>query len=131
MNAAVELHDSEVVAISRVAGAVVVRLSAYVHRSSGRPGIDPGSGWSQAVEFTFACGLVDTLPAELPCTLDDGDVSGSVEFVGMVPLPLSVRSLVLFKARGVHGEPVGIRGYGLEVSPVTEAVYVEEFPGSL
>jgi hypothetical protein len=35
------------VAVEPAAGAVTVRLAAYVHRSDGRPGFDPGSGWSR------------------------------------------------------------------------------------
>src|SRR5262245_6521240 len=35
------------VAVEPAAGAVTVRLAAHVHRSDGRPGFDPGSGWSR------------------------------------------------------------------------------------
>ena len=45
VNAAVELHDSLVVVVDSIAGVVTVRLRAYVHRSNGRPGFDPGSGY--------------------------------------------------------------------------------------
>ena len=35
------------VAVEPAAGAVPVRLAVDVHRSDGRPGFDPGSGWSR------------------------------------------------------------------------------------
>jgi hypothetical protein len=130
VNAAVELHDSEVVAVVQSEGAVVVRLSAYVHRSSGRPGFDPGSGWSQAVDLVFADGVVECSPVELPFTLDDGRVSGGAELAGMLPLPASVPSAVHFEARGLHKERLAVRGSGLEVVPVAEATFVETFPGA-
>jgi hypothetical protein len=129
VNAAVELHDSEVVAVTSAAAAVVVRLSAYVHRSDGRPGYDPGSGWSQPVELVFAGGVVEEQPAELPCTLDDGCVAGGAEFKGLIPLPASVGSAVLFEARGLYGELLAVRGAGLEVVAVGEGRFVESFPG--
>lgn len=130
MNAAVELHDSQVLAVESVGGAVVVRLAAYVHRSDGRPGFDPGSGWSQAVELVFARGEVEERPAGLPCTLDDGVVSGAVTFDGLVPLPASVESSVTFEARGLYGERLVVRGARLEVVSVGEASFVESFPGT-
>lgn len=130
MNAAVELHDSQVVAVESVAGAVVVRLAAYVHRSDGRPGFDPGSGWSQLVELVFAGGVVEEQPAELPCTLDDGGVSDGATFDGLVPLPASVGSSVRFEVRGLYGERLAVRGAGLEVIAVAEGAFVESFPGT-
>jgi hypothetical protein len=53
VNAAIELHDSQVVAVESATGTIIVWLAAYVHRSDGRPGFDPGSGWSQRVALEF------------------------------------------------------------------------------
>jgi len=36
VNAAIELHDSKVIAVESVAGAVVVQLAASIHRSDGK-----------------------------------------------------------------------------------------------
>jgi hypothetical protein len=130
MNAAVELHDSDVVAVEAAGTAVVVRLAAYVHRSDGRPGMDPGSGWSQPVELVFTGGQVEERPAELPCTLDDGRVSGGAEFAGIVPLPASVNTAVQFEAQGLCGERLTVRGTGLEVVAVGDGTFIESFPGT-
>jgi hypothetical protein len=129
VNAAVELHDSDVVAIEPAAGTVVVRLMAYVHRSDGRPGFDAGSGWSQLVELVFADGVVEERPAALPCTLDEGCVSGGAEFAGIVPLPASVSLAVRLEARGLYGERLAVRGTRLEVIAVAEGTFIESFPG--
>ncbi|MBN9522894.1 hypothetical protein J0H58_30995 [bacterium] len=130
MNTAIELHDSAISAVFESGSTVVVRLSpAYVHRSTGRPGIDPGTGWVQEVELRFANGVIECPLTDLPCTLGDGFVTGGIEFRNAVPLPLSVESEVRFEARTVHGERLVVRGSGLDVSPVTDAKYVEEFPG--
>ncbi len=130
MNAAVELHDSEVVAVESAVGAVVVRLAAYVHRSEGQPGFDAGTGWSQPVTLVFAGGVVDERPAVLPCTLDDGFVSGGVVLDGLLPVPESVGSPVRFEARGLYGERLVVRGTGLEVVAAADGVFVETFPGT-
>jgi hypothetical protein len=131
VNAAIEIHDSELAAVVETPNGVIVRLApAYVHRSTVRPGIDAGSGWSQPVEMLFVSGVVEGPLPELPCTLDDGSVSGGAEFRGMIPLPCGVETAVRFEARSLHGELVVIRGVGLKVKAVGEASYVEEFPGA-
>jgi len=130
MTAVVELHDTTVIAIIQNADTVVVRLSASVHRSDGRPGYDPGSCWSQVVDLTFVRGVVEEQPAELPCTLDDGQLLGTVEFDGLIPIPADLPSAIRFDARGLYGERLVIRGSGVRIVPLTEAVYVEAFPGT-
>jgi hypothetical protein len=52
-NAAVEIHDSTLERIEHEGDDIVAVFSAYVHRSAGRPGIDAGSGWSQALHLRF------------------------------------------------------------------------------
>ncbi len=130
VNAAIEIHDSELAAVILTQVGVIVRLApAYVHRSGGRPGFDAGSGWCQPVELVFVAGVVVGLLPELPCTLDDGIISGGAEFRGMIPLPYVVETAVHFEACNLHGDLVVIRGLGLEVKAIGEASYVEEFPG--
>lgn len=130
MNATIELHDSTVIAIESRAGSVVVRLDAYVHRSEGRPGIDPGSGWSQTVDLVFAGGVVEKQPSELPCWLSGGNVSAGVASAGMIPLPSSVLSSVRFEAIGLSGDQLIVRSERLEVVEVGEGRFVEAFPGT-
>lgn len=130
MNAAIEIHDSELAAVAVGEHGVIVRFaSAYVHRSAGRPGFDVGSGWLQPVEFEFASGVVEGRLPELPCTLDDGRISGGADLRGMIPLPCVVDCPVCFEARNIHGDLLVIRGVALEVRAIGEASYVEEFPG--
>jgi hypothetical protein len=129
VNAAVELHDSQVVAVDSIGGAVTVRLVAYVHRSNGRPGIDPGSGWSQRVDLVFSSGVIEERPDEMPFALDDGSISGGATFDGFIPLPTSIGGAVCFEARGMCGERLAIRGMGIVAVAAAEGVFVESFPG--
>jgi hypothetical protein len=130
VNAAIEIHDSELAAVVPTDSGVIIRLApAYVHRSVARPGFDAGTGWTQPVEMLFASGVVEGKLPELPCTLDDGSISGGAEFCGTIPLPCVVETAVCFEARSLHGDLVVIRGVALEVKPVGEACYVEEFHG--
>ena len=52
MNQSIELHDSVLGEIGFAEGdAKLSFVHAYIHRSEGRPGIDPGTGWSQKAEL--------------------------------------------------------------------------------
>ncbi len=131
MNAAIEFHDSKLLGIDETGGAVILRLSAYVHRSTGQPGRDAGTGWSQQVELVFAGGVVEHRPTELPpFTLEDGQVTGGIEQDGEIPVPVSIPAAVRFDGHGLYGERLVVSGIRLEVRATGEAVYVESFPGS-
>ena len=49
----IEVHDSTVQRITDVSGSVSIDLSAYIHKSDGRLGIDRGTGWVQEARLTF------------------------------------------------------------------------------
>jgi hypothetical protein len=54
MNRHIELHDSRIARIDISPGAVQLQFDrAYLHQSTGRPGIDPGTGWTQAARLVF------------------------------------------------------------------------------
>ncbi len=55
-NAAIELHDSEIVAINRDGTTLVLDLKAFVHRSHGVPGFDHGTEWLQSAALTLVNG---------------------------------------------------------------------------
>ena len=57
-NRLIELHDSEVLDVAHDGDDVMIPMSAYVHASVGRPGIDAGTGWTQPVRVTIFEGCV-------------------------------------------------------------------------
>jgi hypothetical protein len=63
-NASIELHDSVLDGIDQRPTALSLRLRAYVHRSNGEPGVDPGTGWCQPATVTLSNGRLDTHPIE-------------------------------------------------------------------
>jgi len=131
MNSAIELHDSEVTAVVRDGEAVRVEFGpAYVHRSTGRPGMDSGEGYLQAADLVFSG--VATLDEEGTCrgTVSDGSISvGDRELANVLPLPLvlvgKVSAVLHFASGGV------LRIHAGEVSCVLRgaARYVEPYEG--
>lgn len=132
MNACIELHDSRMHGVVAPGGSVVVQFRpAYVHRSEGRPGIDPGTGWVQDFDLVVSEAVLVSTFTELPRDLWDGSLSvGDEVFENEIPLPLDLRGAVRFSAEGSNGERLAIQGARATAEPVGEARYVEEFPGT-
>ena len=131
MNNLIELHDSTVVRITRCSDSFVVHFApAYVHRSQGRPGFDPGTGWVQDVDLVISEFVVESGFTEMPVDLDGGSLRvGTDVFENLIPIPLDVGAAIQFSAIGKSGESLLIRGNAATVFSVGEARYVEDFPG--
>lgn len=110
---------------------VLVLAPAYVHRSTGRPGIDPGTGWTGTARLAVGSGVIVARPAELPCELTTGSLRfGSREIANCVPVPFSEDGSVEFEAVTLFGERLAIQGRSLRLTLLGEAAFVESFPGS-
>jgi hypothetical protein len=117
MNKEIEFHDSKVGLIDVGNGIVTVKLTpAYVHQSSGRPGIDPGSGWLQEAWLRFSAGeILGQLPI-FPRDVSDGSLEQ--------PTPEKSQLQLEFNS----GEKIVVVGSAVEIKFIGEARYVEEFP---
>jgi hypothetical protein len=106
MNTGVELHDSCVAEVVREGSELrVVFRPAYVHRSDGAPGSDPGWGFLQPVEFKFR-DAVNSATGECLGVVSDGAVIVSgVEYSNIVPMPLTCEGTatarIEFASRGI------------------------------
>lgn len=88
MSDGLELHDSRVDHIEWDDGAAVVHFSlAYIHKSKGKPGRDPGTVWSQEADLI----LLDARVSEPWPTLPNAIAEGFLEVGGirheLIPLP--------------------------------------------
>ena len=130
-NVAIEIHDSTLECIESDGDALVAVFSAYVHRSSGRPGIDPGTGWSQTFHLRFrrgrASGNVDMVPIELL----GGHVDASNErFENVIPMPFNHVGPAMIELHGWNGIHIVLEGEGVEATLIGEARYIETFSAS-
>ena len=115
MKSALELQDSRIDEIVLTDGAAVIHFPhAYIHKSSGRPGRDPGTGWSQEAQLILAsASYVGALPA-LPGTIAEGHLEVGGIRHELVPLPFSRRvkaTLVLVFTDGTQFEISGERPF--------------------
>ena len=129
-NAALEFHDSEVVRVEVAGQRLAIVLSGYVHRSPGRPGVDPGSGWSEDTVLQFTGATVQGEFKNLPVSLSDGNLgTPDAVFSNVVPVPSSFQGPIHMELHGVTGERMTVDASGLELVLFGEAEYLDEFPG--
>jgi hypothetical protein len=131
MNAAVELHDTELASVDTIGDEVrIVLRPSYVHQSDGVPGVDRGTVWVQDIDIVVgqavATGDLDRLPTELGggyLLIDDK------RFNNCIPFPLSAAGHVIMRLELMWGGIVEVCGTGVAAKPVADPKYVEDFSG--
>src|SRR5512139_2612388 len=108
-NAALEFHDSKVVRVQRHGQSLTVVLAGYIHRSRGRPGVDPGTGWSQDAVLRFGGATIQGGFTSLPVRVWDGTV-GTPEglFKNVIPAPSSFDGPIHLELQSEAGEHVAV-----------------------
>ena len=125
---ALELHDSKVLSVVADGAAVRILLDAYVHVSTGKPGRDAGTGWSQEVALVVAFGTVHE-PHDGALWILDGEATLDGVPAGLLPLPLAVEGAVGLTLAGAEGR-LRVSGRGLTVVEQGEPVFVEKVPAT-
>ncbi len=127
-NASIELHDSDLDGIDRTPTALSLRLRAYVHRSNGEPGVDPGTGWCQAAIVTLFDGRLDTLPIELPATIYEGEVRVGDHDYCLIPCPFARDGKTSVSLVFSNGDRLLVTATGLTIAFSGEPEFVEDVP---
>jgi hypothetical protein len=127
MHGALQLYESRVREIVMEAGKVIVVLShAYIHKSAGDPGKDPGTGWSQEAQFVFeGCSLPNSLPP-LPNTIAEGAVEvGGVIYDDVIPLPFDRRARVTLRLTFMDSSSLQVTGVRCRIELLSKPIYLE------
>jgi hypothetical protein len=129
VNTIIEIHDSTVAEIRKSDSTVIVHfLPAYLHKSEGRPGSDPGTGWVQEVLLIFAEASVSGGFPDWPCDIMDGElVVNGERHTNSIPVPLKVTGLTELRLICDSVHTVTVRSRGVRLELVGEPRYVEEF----
>ena len=129
MKSIVELHDSKVAEIVDCHGTVTVHFSpAYLHKSEGRPGVDPGIGWVQNARLVFEDASIHGGIPKLPCDVMDGELFVGAESYGhLIPVPLEVTTAIELRLVFDSARTVTVKGRGVRLELLGEPRYVEEF----
>ena len=110
-------------------GTVTVHfLPAYLHKSEGRPGLDPGTGWVQEARLFFAEASVSGDVPDFPCEVVEGElVVGAERYDNAIPVPLEVTAHVELRLVFDATHTVAISGRSVRLELLGEPRYVEEF----
>ena len=128
---AIEIYDSTLTSVTDEGGHVLVDLTpAYLHRSTGTPGVDPGGGWAQDVILRIENGAIDGGLPEMPCDLWEGSLQvGDQKIENIIPLPLDYQGEVTLVLVAQDESRVVIRGSAISAILFGEPKFIEEFPG--
>ena len=128
-NRAIEFHDSTFDDVRKDGTDLTLRFSAaYIHQSSGKPGVDAGSGWVQEAVLHVRGGSVNGEIRELPCDLWDGDLLLGGQSFDMIPIPLDYDGQVEITLE--HDGTMRVTGTRVRLELIGTPTYVEEFPGN-
>jgi hypothetical protein len=129
LRSGLELHASRVSQIDLSDGFAAVYFShAYVHKSTGTPGKDRGTGWSQEARLVFAEAVASGPLPVLPATISEGFLEVGGIRHELIPLPfrrkVDARLNLVFED-GFQMELKGKRPY---IELLGAAIYLEDFP---
>lgn len=126
MNAALEFHDSDVEAIAGSGDSLrVVFSGAYVHRSTGRPGVDDGAGCVQPAEFIFS--RASWSGSTTGGKLSDGELVVGGESMSLVPLPFSASGQVSVLLTFTSGATFSASAASVLCASTGESRFVETY----
>jgi hypothetical protein len=128
-NRAIEIHDSNLDAISIRDGAAVLHFPCvYIHESMGTPGVDAGSVWIQQGLLRISDAAVTRSFSKFPADLSDGYIKlGDAVLRNEIPIPLSQKGNVELRLDSVNDQVILITGSRIELELIGEPKYVEEF----
>ena len=124
-----ELHDSRVNQIDLSDGFAAIYFShAYIHKSTGTPGRDRGTGWSQEARLVLAEAMASGPLPVLPNTIAEGFLEVGGIRHELIPLPFRRKvgaRLNLVFVDGFQMELTGKRPY---IELLGAAIYLEDVP---
>ena len=130
MNRSLEIHDSVVAAVTINGDDLIVSFApAYIHESSGEPGVSAGVGCLQDALMHFT-GVTTVL--EEPATtgtVSDGyiDIDGARHYLIRVPYKASGKINALFTY--TSGQTFAVAAAGLECSSTGESNEIDAYDG--
>ena len=127
MKSGLELHDSRIDQAEIFGTDARVHFShAYIYKSKGTPGRDPGTGWSQAALLTITNAALTAPWPALPNTIADGVLEvGGIRHT-LLPLPFKRRGDVTLSLAFTDGTRLEIKGRGASIELLGDAIYLED-----
>ena len=125
---ALELHDSRVSCIELLDGLAMIHFShAYVHKSKGTPGRDPGTGWSQEAKLVLWGATASAPLPALPNTISEGFLEVGGIRHELIPLPFKRKIGAKLCLTFIDGVQTVIAGNRPLIELLGTPIYLEDF----
>ncbi len=128
MNSALELHDSVIDSI--IVETSIVRIlfsSAYVHQSTGNPGIDAGLGFRQPAELILSGTTVTDTKLDYKGIISDASIESENESFSLLSLPFSLSGALTASFVLASGVSFSILASDIKCAVSVSPTYVEAF----
>ncbi|WP_435018655.1 hypothetical protein TA3x_000639 [Tundrisphaera sp. TA3] len=126
-----EWHDSELLAIRQEPWGCLLVVNAVIHKTTGVPGVDPGTVWIQTAEVRLSNGRPHGLPIgplDPPLDIWDGSLITKGQLLdGLVPCPLHSVGSTTIDLTFNRGDRFVIQADGLTIDLIGEPTYLEEW----
>lgn len=124
---AMEIHDSTLESKTVTpAGDMVLVFSAYVHRSTGNPGVDAGSVTREQIEVRVESGRFEGESPVLPCRIEEGQGEYDNEsFVNLLPAPMGSAEPFEIELLAITGEEFRITGARASVTILSRPAFID------
>jgi len=128
MSSSLEIRDSRVSQIELLDGIATIYFShAYIHKSKGKAGKDPGTGWSQEAQLVLLeATALGPLPA-LPNAISEGFLEVGGIRHELIPLPFRRKVGARLSLLFVDGAQMEIIGKRPAIELLGKAIYLEDF----
>lgn len=124
-----EFHDSKIVSVAQVDGAIQIALDAYLHRWDKSTGVWKGEGWRQPVLITMTGTLSPAHASLAAVDLETGEIqAGEIAHTHLIPLPLSAAGPASVRLESTEGEVLEFSGRDLKIETIGEGRFVERLP---
>lgn len=129
MRSELEFHDSRLISVAQVDGAIHVALDAYIHRWDKSTGVWKGEGWRQPVLVTLTGDLKPAQAALAAAALETGEIqAGKIAHTHLIPLPLSAKGAATVRLETTDGEVLDFAGSDLKIEIIGDGRFVEKLP---
>jgi len=130
MKTALEFHDSIVSDTSAVGPNLVVTFSeAYIHRSTGEPGVSAGDGFMQPAELIFSGASWSGALHEARGAISDAYILVADQQLTLLPIPFIATSVVAAEFSFVSGSVLKVTATSASCSVAGTARWVERYAG--
>jgi hypothetical protein len=120
-----EFHDATLNNVVSLEEKIIFRMRAYLHRKIG----ERFTVWTQSFDLILFGQNKGLSLHEFPIKTWDGSLNiGDQIFDNMIPFPLPTGGPVRLKWSLENREELTVHGERLELVPIGEAKYIEEFP---